>query len=172
MTIQQNQISIQNQQINNQQQQINSLIMGSQDVDSLTPSPPPPMAEPKEKMKKPEPEVDKPAGLKKVNTTPTGQVQRIQLTKNSQVKQQPPQLPPQAKDRAREQLKSTGDTSGSSSSGEELEVVYNSSKTTPTSQATKTVQSHKLEVKKMSAVTSQAGAASMMQQQGPLTVVR
>ena len=170
MTIQQNQISIQNQQINNQQQQINSLIMGSQDVDSLTPSPPPPMAEPKEKMKKPEPEVDKPAGLKKVNTTPnTGQVQRIQLTKNSQVKQQPPQLPPQAKDRAREQLKSTGDTSGSSSSGEELEVVYNSSKTTPTSQATKTVQSHKLEVKKMSAVTSQA---SMMQQQGPLTVVR
>ena len=171
MTIQQNQISIQNQQINNQQQQINSLIMGSQDVDSLTPSPPPPMAEPKEKMKKPEPEVDRPAGLKKVNTTPTGQVQRIQLTKNSQVKQQqPPQLPPQAKDRAREQLKSTGDTSGSSSSGEELEVVYNSSKTTPTSQATKTVQSHKLEVKKMSTVTSQA--SMMQQQQGPLTVVR
>merc|ERR1719295_1931227 len=131
------------------------------------------MAEPKEKMKKPEPEVDRPAGLKKVNTTPTGQVQRIQLTKNSQVKQQqPPQLPPQAKDRAREQLKSTGDTGGSSSSGEELEVVYNSSKTTSTSQATKTVQSHKLEVKKMSAVPSQAGAASMMQQQGPLTVVR
>ena len=99
MTIQQNQISIQNQQINNQQQQINSLIMGtSQDVDSLSPSPPP-----EEKKDEPEPEADKPAGLKKVTATSSGQVQRIQLTKNPQVKQQPA-----AQAKAREPLNSVG----------------------------------------------------------------
>lgn len=108
VTIQQNQISIQNQQINNQQQQINSLIMGtSQDVDSLSPPPLPEEKKRKPEPAEPEPEPespdDKPAGLKKVIATPSGQVQRIQLTKNSQVKQQ---QQTQAKDRAKEPMKS------------------------------------------------------------------
>ena len=121
MTIQQNQISIQNQQINNQQQQINSLIMGtSQDVDSLSPPPLPEEKKRKPEPAEPEPEPespDKPAGLKKVIATPSGQVQRIQLTKNSQVKQQQPQ----SKERAREPMKSSRYYKGF----EELQIVVN-----------------------------------------------